>query len=272
MITKIVFNNLSTSISYLGIGGIRFYDRDGILIESGVEISKGLQAGETENIKVSVNANAYSSAYYPINLIDTSLSQTDKYFLTKTKNNVSIEFTFKKIVESISKIEYVAFPVNNGKVNDFTIDVYDESGVVTQTYSASTSTTLKEVEDITTYELISYYITDSYQSVVTTDETSVKNINRIVKIEVIHDEPENTTIRYLVSTDDRTTWKVYKGGQWIEIDDLSDENVITNGMNKDELESIKEDFQINLNFDIRAVMVTDDIEKVPILKQIRVIH
>lgn len=272
MITKIVFNNLSTSISYLGIGGIRFYDRDGILIKSGVEISKGLQAGKTENIKVSVNANAYSSAYYPINLIDTSLSQTDKYFLTRNKTNVSIEFTFKKIIESISKIEYVAFPARNGNINNFTIDVYDENNVIIQTYSATASSTLKEVKYINTYELIKYYTVNSYESIITTDETNIKNINRILKIEVLHDEPENTSIRYLVSIDDRNTWKIYKGGQWIIVDDLSDENVITNGMNKDELESIKEDFPINLNFDIRAVMVTEDIEKVPILKQIKVIH
>ena len=239
MITKVIFNNLSSSTSYLGIGGVRFYDRNGNLIESGDVISKGIQASETENIKVSVNANGYSSAYYPINLIDTSLAQADKYFLTKTKSNVSIEFTFKKIIESISKIEYVPYPANNGKVNDFTIDVYDESGTITQTYTVSTSTTRKEVKNIVTNELINYYTIGSYQSVVTTDETSIKNINRIVRIEVVHDEPENTTIRYLVSTDDRTTWKVYKGGQWIEIDDLSDENIINNGMNKDELESIK---------------------------------
>lgn len=272
MITKVVFNNLSSSASYLGIGKVRFYDRNGNLIESGDVISKGLQASETENIKVSVNVNAYSSAYYPINLIDTSLVQTDKYFLTRTKSNVSIEFTFKKIVESISKIEYVPYPANNGKVKDFTIDVYNESGTITQTYTALTSATCKEVKSIITNELINYYTIGSYQSVITTDETSIKNINRIVKIEVVHDEPENTTIRYLISTDNRNTWKIYKNGQWIEIDDLSDESIINNGMNKDELESIKEDFPINLNFDIRAVMISDDIEKVPILKQIKVIH
>ena len=274
MITKVIFKNLSSTYSYLGIGGIRFYDRNENLIESGEIISQDLLTGETDNFIITASVSAYSLAYYPINVCDTSLAtQTEKYYLTKTKTNVSLEIDFKEGIESISKIEFVSYPYKNHGVNgDFVIEAYDENDVIISSYNITPSKVIGGVQTVITNELISFYITNSYQSVITTDITTVKNLNRIIKIEVVHNEPENTHIKYLVSTDDRATWKVYREGQWTEITDLSDENVIINGMNKEELESISEDFPINLNFDVKAVMITEDIEKVPVLKQIRIIH
>ena len=55
-------------------------------------------------------------------------------------------------------------------------------------------------QTVNTYKIMKYYIvSDSPEMIHTTEAIRLRNINRIVKVEVEQDEPTGTTIRYLFS-------------------------------------------------------------------------
>lgn len=276
MISKVIFKGLSTTYTYLSIGGIRFFDsEDNIIIESGLIINSFINNCETKQYKVSTNCNALSNLYCPINMINSSLDQTSNYFLTETTSGVNIEIIFKDVLQSVYKIEFVPLPLpytNNGINNGFTIEFYDEDDNILKKYDVKPIADRGKIQTLNTYELVNFYDYDSYQSIVTTNTSCILGLDRIVKIEVDQNEPINTSIRYIVSFDDEITWKIYRDSKWLILDDITNENIILNGMTKNELELISEKFDVDTNFNVKVAMVTENKHRVPILKRIRVIH
>ena len=85
-------------------------------------------------------------------------------------------------------------------------------------------------------------------------------------------ERVGTRIRYLFSFDDKVTWHAYKNDVWTEIIDLSDANVLVEGMTKEEVESIVLDLETSVNINIRCVLMTSVPTETALLKKIDILY
>ena len=108
MIKKVVIKNLNTSLKFLALGKVKFYDGSGALIESGSVIKDTALIGETENFQCVVSGSYIGS--YPISIVNTNT--TDDYWISDSTSDVSVEIYFKKFVDSISKISVIPLPSN----------------------------------------------------------------------------------------------------------------------------------------------------------------
>lgn len=275
MIEKIKFTKLSTNLSYLAIGGIRFYDGSGNVIESGKTLSSSTQIGETEEFLIKTPTASYLSTSAPI-LCDTSLPQDSSYFRGSSTSGGTIEITFKNIINSLSRIEFVPLPnpyTNLGITNPFDIEIYDEKGNLTHTFSNIIPITKRGgIQMLTTNELIKYYVTDNPQSIITTNNTEVKNITSIKRIKVTQIEPKGTMIRYILSWDDKNTWKIFRNNTWKDVDNLQNENILNEGMDKAELEQVIIEFREYVNLNIKCVLMTSNPTETPSIRKIDIIH
>ena len=268
MIKKIIIKNLNTTLSMLAVGKIKFYDNNGDLIESGSVISSTGLVGETENFKCNVNKSYTGS--YPINIIDYD---TSNFWLSATKTNVSIEISFKKIVDSISKISFIPLPgtqTTNGINNNFDIEVYDYNDEIIYSYNITPISTRNKEQVIETNELVSYYIISNGETVSTTNTNRLQNVRKIKSIEIDHLEPESTNIRYLFSIDGKSSWFIIKNNivQTVDIN-----NIISEGMTKSDIESIKNyTFESTVNLDIMVAMQSTTITKGPIIRNILIYY
>lgn len=168
-IKKIEFTNLSaTSMTYTALGGIRFYDRNGIMIQSGNIISNNEMSGETDNFKATATSTFISpgnTLYYVIHAFDTNRMQTagindgvnkTAYWLT-IYDNQTLTLEFKVKVNNISKIEFVPIPDSSyssrGIDSNFVISVYDENNNLIKSYNVTPITTRNTIQTLYTPEL-----------------------------------------------------------------------------------------------------------------------
>ncbi len=119
-----------------------------------------------------------------------------------------------------------------------------------------------------TYPTTPYYIT--------TNATSQKNTSTwgaIQNISTTQTTPINTNIKYLVSFDNRTTWKYWNGSSW-QTSTLA--NIATNGMTKSSIEALTATQWNTTNgftpgtFDIAASLSTTDTAITPSLDNIQI--
>lgn len=162
MIKKIVFRNLlhSTGLSYTAIGGIRFYNQVGNIIPCGTITTNNTANAETTNFSITATT-AYASNYNVVYSFDDTKSQTgnypNSYWLAGDNTNAqTITVTFKIVVDSISKIEFVPLPdsaIGDRNVGAFYIDVYNENNNLIITYPITPITTRNTVQLLLTPEL-----------------------------------------------------------------------------------------------------------------------
>lgn len=107
---------------------------------------------------------------------------------------------------------------------------------------------------------------------ITTDLTSqITGINSIDNIDIDSLEEPNTKIRHAFSFDGKITWKVYKENEWKVIDK---NDILSNGMNKDEIKSLTSDDFLKLNLpndstlNVCSKMISYDDMFSPILRKI----
>ena len=274
MIKKVVIKNLNTSLPYLALGKIKFYDNFGNVIDSGEVTIDTPMLGETENFKCSVSGSYVgSSPSNIINLVNTST--INNYWIADTTTNVAVTLYFKKFIDSISKITIIPLPSTNtslGVTKPFDIDIYNYKDEIIQSYNVIPNTIRGDgltEQTVNTYKIMKYYIvSDSPETIHTTETIRLRNINRIVKAEVEQDEPTGTTIRYLFSIDNRNTWFAIKSNNLIEV---NKEDILTKGMSKTELEQINGYyFDSTYNLDIMAGLQTTDKMLTPIIHKIKI--
>lgn len=274
MIKKIIIKNLNTSLSYLALGKIKFYDNFGNVIDSGEVMIDTPMLGETENFQCSVSGSYVGS--YPsniINLVNTSTS--NDHWIADTTSNVTVTLYFKKFIDSISKITIILLPSTNtslGVTEPFDIEVYNYEDELIQSYNITPDTDRGngDVEQtINTYKIMKYYVvSDNPETINTTETIRLRNINRIIKVEVEQDEPIGTTIRYLFSIDNRNTWFAIKDNNLIEV---NKDNILIDGMSKTELEQINGYyFDSTYNLDIMTGLQTTDKMLTPIIHKIKI--
>lgn len=268
MIKKVVFKNMNTSLSNLGIGSIRFYDGANKVIESGNSIIDNNLVGETENFKCEVTGSAIG--YYPINIINTNAITS--YWISDS-NNISIEIYFKKLVDSISKISFIPLPSNLTSIGisgNFSIEVYGYDDKVIHEYTITTITNRNKIQYIPTYELSKYYDINNNGTITTTDSTRLNNVSTIIKVDLEYDLNDKCDIRFLFSTDNKSTWFTIKNNVKTTV---AESDILSNGMTISDMKSILGyDFNNIFNLDILCVMKSTDVHYTPILHRLKIYY
>lgn len=162
MIKKIIFSDLSTSLNYLAIGGIRFYDKQNTIIPSGNMINNTSLSGETDNFLFLNNATPYNLTQYSLvyallsTKSQTGVATDSCYFLTSIKTSVNLTIIFKEPIPNLTKIEFNPRPDNlteRGITGNFSIFVYDEFDDLIATYPIIPLTTNNTVQILETPDL-----------------------------------------------------------------------------------------------------------------------
>ena len=110
----------------------------------------------------------------------------------------------------------------------------------------------------------------------TLDTNNFRNIpiNAIKKLKVLYTKPDNTLLSCLISFDKSQTWKTFDGNNWITISDIAPENIILNGMEVSELNSLNKNKLIQGGFtgdlDFKVAMKTNNANRTPSIVKIYV--
>ena len=267
MIKKVIIKNLSSSLTYNGIGNINFYNNEGILIEAGDVVSSTSSLGETTNF--SCITSVEQSGCYPINIIQTD--NTNNYWYTTTMSDISIEITFKKYVDGLSCFSIIPIPTPViGVTNDFVIEFYDYEDNLLHSYTITPTNNVGEVQEILTNELTTLYETNTLGLVNTTNASRLNNIEQILYATIKQEEEDNTIIRYLFSIDDKTSYFSIINGimQTVDIN-----NILTDGMTKEMVEQLADyNFGTKVNLDVIVGVMTTNKLYTPILHNIKIVY
>ncbi len=108
----------------------------------------------------------------------------------------------------------------------------------------------------------------------TLDTNNFRNIpiNTVEKLKSLCTNPLNTHLNCLISFDKKQTWKTFNNTNWLEISDISPENIILNGMEVNGLNSLDKNKLISGGFtgdlDFKIAMKTNDTSKTPSVTKI----
>ena len=243
MLIKKVNVNWSGSGEYSEVR-ILFYDKDGNLFESGNVISNNTSYGETENFKVTYVGEPLDSVRYPIYAVLTTsykdIGKDSDYCYFHSGNYYNGLFTIEfKTIQPISKIKICA-NISSTTRKGFILDIYDICGN-TEHYTGydDSAGTIHE------YDLKGMYNINKVGIVETTIDTNIQEIQTVRSMNVDYEMPDETEIRMALSNDNRNTYKIFNGSNWITIDK---NNVVNDGMLPSFVNSLTEnDLQLFLN-------------------------
>ena len=248
---------------------ILFYDLDGNLFESGRTISNTGTTAETDNFIATTSKVGWSSgSYNPISAISTEvykdINSASYYYSNYTgANTFIIEF---KTIKPISKIKVCtkmygeSTPVATLRV--ISIDDNEESYNIDDTSN--------NVGTIHEYDLqLDVYDTDKIGIAETTISTNIQKIEIVKSINVDYEMPNDTEIRMALSNDDRNTYKIFDGSNWIVI---NKNDIASSGMLPSFVNSLTENdlqpFLNGKNLDAYCTLKTNNIYKTPFIKNI----
>ena len=248
---------------------ILFYDLDGNLFESGRTISNTSTTAETDNFIATTSKVGWSTgSYNPICAISTEvykdINSASYYYSNYTgANTFIIEF---KTIKPISKIKVCtkmygdSTPVATLRV--ISIDDNEESYNIDDTSN--------NVGTIHEYDLqLDVYDTDKIGIAETTISTNIQKIEIVKGINVDYEMPNDTEIRMALSNDDRNTYKIFDGSNWIVI---NKNDIASSGMLPSFVNSLTENdlqpFLNGKNLDAYCTLKTNNIYRTPFIKNI----
>ena len=259
------------STNYYPYLRILFYDLDGNLFESGSTISSTNNKAETDNFIVTASHGAYNneSRYYPINAISTEvykdINDAPHFYFNGYKYNSDFTIEFKTI-QPISKIKVCTKSESDATPNATlrVIDIYDDEE------SYNIDDTSNNVGTIHEYNLpVMAYNTNKIGIAETTISTNIQKIEIVKGINVNYGMPDDTEIRMALSNDDRNTYKIFDGSNWIAI---NKNDIASSGMLPSFVNSLTEnDLQSFLNgksLDACCTFKTNNIYIAPFIKNI----
>ncbi len=206
-----------------------------------------------------------------------------------SSNWLKIEFKFPQYFSSIKVSGTI---INYTYTKSFSYDVeYEDSHIETHNFEFDYDTPIPIDVDTfiaQTYDqnLMNSYLRDIdfeksaniYDTKIgyieTLDTNNFRNIpiNSIKKLKSSCINPLNTHLNCLISFDKKQTWKTFDGTDWIEISDISPENIILNGMEVSGLDSLDKNKLISGGFtgdlDFKIAMKTNDKNKTPSVTKI----
>ena len=238
-----------------------------------------LQAFHTANVNNTLNINRIGRTWvqYP-----TGQPSSDQF----------IKFEFKQPT-IISNIHVIHTYDNTCGFNTCNIDIeYDDGSIITTNFvssgklnkysSSEVSSGAYNQEDFDSqftfldgYDKYVKNFTDEIGLVETNDNNCFRNINSNIKtLKCLYTKPTDTEIKFLISFDKKSTWKMYDGSNWNVINDTSESNILLNGS---DIEMINNFDNITLkaggfieDMDFKIVLHTNDKFKTPAISKIYV--
>ena len=193
-----------------------------------------LQAFHTANVNNTLNMNRIGRAWVA-------------YPLGQPSSDQFIKFEFKQPTV-ISNIHIIHSYSDICGFNTCDIDIeYDDGSIITKnfvssgklnkyTHSEVTSGNYDQEEYDAQFAFLDGYdkyvknFTDEIGLVETNDNNCFRNINSNIKtLKCLYTKPTDTEIKFLISFDKKSTWKMYDGSNWNLISDTSESNILLNG-------------------------------------------
>lgn len=281
-IKKIVFKDMTKGSTYLALGGVRFYDELGEMIEISSLITNASVSADFENVTITSAISAYSSSYYPSYGFNTTITQnptTSKQYWLVSKETASLTVEFKDgfMPRGISKIDFNRTIKSDRYLKTLSIVAYTEDDVELGIYEIGEPTVAvgsNTVETIETPVFMPEYEVNSPQLIVTTDNSMATCIEEISSVMVVQTEPDETKVRYAFSFDDRVTWFVYRHDVWSSIK-LDATEIDSNGMTAEEVANIPAIAYnairtVGSNFNYAITLSTSNIRKTPSVSHLEI--
>ena len=136
--------------------------------------------------------------------------------------------------------------------------------------NVTTITNRNKTQYIPTYELSKYYDINNNGTIVTTDSTRLNNVSTIIKVDLEYDLNDKCDIRFLFSTDNKSTWFTVKNNVETTV---AEPDILSDGMTISDMKSILGyDFSSVSNLDILCAMKSTDIHHTPILHKLKIYY
>ena len=203
-----------------------------------------------------------------------------------------IKFEFKQptIISNIH-IVHAYDNVNGFKTCNVDIE-YDDNSIITKNFdsggklnkytTSQVSTGSYNQEDFDAqfafldgYDKYVKNFTDDIGLVETDNNNCFRNINSTIKtLKCLYTKPTDTEIKFLISFDKKSTWKMYNGSSWNVISDVSESNILLNGSDIDIINNLNNATLKTGGFigdmDFKIVLHTNDKFKTPAISKIYV--
>ena len=241
-----------------------FYDQYNKLIIMNFNDDKSTSIkAETDKYLISASSSyTYNELDYPVCAFHTSNVNNTlniDHFLYRTwipssmtGYNEFIKFEFKKptIISNI-KIIHSCGGDSDGLIRGFLscdVDVeYDNNTLITTNFTSNGKINKYSIQDMISQNWdqneydAQFAFLDGYDKYVknftgeiglveTNDNNCFRNINSNIKtLKCLYTKPTDTEIKFLISFDKKSTWKMYDGSSWNVVSDTSESNILLNG-------------------------------------------
>lgn len=238
-----------------------------------------LQAFHTANVNNTLNINiiGYTWLQYP-----AGQPSSDQF----------IKFEFKQPTV-ISNIHIIHSYDNLNGFKTCNVDIeYDDGSTITTNFISSgklNKYTTSEVHNrsynqedfdaqfafLDGYDKYVKNFTDEIGLVETDNNNCFRNINSTIKtLKCLYTKPTDTEIKFLISFDKKSTWKMYDGSSWNVVSDTSESNILLNGSDIEVINNLDDATLKTGGFigdmDFKIVLHTNDKFKTPAISKIYV--
>ena len=303
------YNFIALSGAHCITFNANFYDQYNKLIIMNFNDDKSTSI-KTETDKYLISASSsytYNESDYPVCAFHTSnvnntlninpLPYRSWVPSSMTGYNEFIKFEFKKptIISNI-KIIHSCASNSDGYIRGFLscdVDIeYDDNTLITTNFTSNGKVNKYSTQDIISqnfnqeefdaqfafldgYDKYVKNFTDEIGFVETDNNNCFRNINSNVKtLKCLYTKPTDTEIKFLISFDKKSTWKMYDGSNWNVINDTSESNILLNGS---DIEMINNLDNVTLkaggfigDMDFKIALHTNDKFKTPAISKIYV--
>lgn len=210
---------------------------------------------------------AYSNNYLEHMFMDG----TSKFLSFPNDKPFEMTITFKEPLLAMQSFFYQMYTKNVSSYYINYLEIFDEND---NQLFLSNEVCQNDFNRIDTPELEStkVYITNQLGTIETTDVCHLENVYSIDVLNPDQNCPEGTDIRYLLSFDNRATYKTYKEGSWITVDKS---DILTQGMTREEICALRSSEYVlamdttHKTVDILVGLVTTDENTTPCINYIR---
>ena len=238
-----------------------------------------LQTFHTANVNNTLNINriGYSWVQYP---------------LGQPSSDQFIKFEFKQPTV-ISNIHIIHSHADNSGFNTCDVDIeYDDGSIITTNFVSSGKLNKYTFDQVINrnfnqeeydaqfafldgYDKYVKNFTDEIGLVETDNNNCFRNINSNIKtLKCLYTKPTDTEIKFLISFDKKSTWKMYDGSNWNVISDTSESNILLNGSDIEAINNL-DDTTLKAggfvgDMDFKIALHTNDKFKTPAISKIYV--
>ena len=158
--------------------------------------------------------------------------------------------------------------ISSGKLNKYTLGQVDSGAYIQEDYDS-------QFAFLDGYDKYVKNFTGDIGLVETDNNNCFRNINSNVKtLKCLYTKPTDTEIKFLISFDKKSTWKMYDGSNWNVINDTSESNILLNGSDIEMINNF-DDTTLKAggfigDMDFKIVLHTNDKFKTPGISKIYV--